>query len=109
MQRFDQFWDGWKQLALQLAETWQICQAVVGFHICARKPLVRPISLRLVLVACPERVPEGWRDDFPIWCSCLQTVFPKLTHKYHRSNLEAVHAWWLRWGDSFLQRFESVE
>ena len=37
------------------------------------------------------------------------TVVPNLTHRYRHSNLEAVHAWWLRWGDSFLRRFESVE
>jgi hypothetical protein len=37
------------------------------------------------------------------------TVVPRLTQRYRRSNLEAVHAWWLRWGDSSLRRSESVE
>ena len=112
MQRSDQFWDGWKQLALQLAETRQIYQAVVQVHIRVGKKAASTSNPPDTVAG--GLISEGTRRVARRFPNTVQlplelTVVPTLTHRYRRSNLEAVHAWWLRWGDSSLRRSESVE
>lgn len=112
MQRSDQFRDGWKQLALQLAETRQIYQAVVQVHIRVGKKAAS--TSNPPDAGAGGLISEGARRVARRFPNTVQlplelTVVPKLTHRYRRSNLEAVHAWWLRWGDSSLRRSESVE
>ena len=112
MQRSDQFWDGWKQLALQLAETRQIYHAVVQVHIRVGKKAAS--TSNPPDAGAGGLISEGTRRVARRFPNTVQlplelTVVPTLTHRYRRSNLEAVHAWWLRWGDSSLRRSESVE
>ena len=85
MQRSDQFWDGWKQLALQLAETRQIYQAVVQVHIRVGKKAVSTSNppdagAGGLISAGARRVARRFPNTVQLPLEL--TVVPKLTHRY---------------------------